>query len=385
VPQTEPVAAITSPDNRVPPDVDAALTALLDRTVARRGIHHVTVGISAGDGRERWSGAAGPADAAGTPLSPDTPFFVASVTKRFIATLVLQASERGELDLEGPIVDHLPGDVTAGLHVHRGVDHTAEITVRHLLSHTSGLPDHFDKPRSGGPSLYRQLTAGQDVAWTFDDVVRMAREDHRPHFPPQDLTADRQRARYSDTGFQLLIATVERAAGQPFGTLLHTRIVEPLGLTSTWLPGRTEPAGTTSPPATLFVRDRPLEVPDMIVSSNDLISTTDDLLRFHRALVAGELFEQPGTAAVLTERANLLRNMPPNRYGLGTWIFRVNRLIGPRRRPVTLVGHAGATGSWLFHCPELDVHLAGTLDQATLLGRSGPFRLMARLLRAWDR
>jgi D-alanyl-D-alanine carboxypeptidase len=39
----------------------------------------------------------------------------------------------------------------------------------------------------------------------------------------------------------------------------------------------------------------------------------------------------------------------------------------------------------LFHCPELDVHLAGTLDQATLLGRSGPFRLMARVLRAWHR
>jgi hypothetical protein len=41
----------------------------------------------------------------------------------------------------------------------------------------------------------------------------------------------------------------------------------------------------------------------------------------------------PTTAAVCTERANLLRNMPPNRYGLGTWIFRVNRLIGPGRRP----------------------------------------------------
>jgi D-alanyl-D-alanine carboxypeptidase len=61
----------------------------------------------------------------------------------------------------------------------------------------------------------------------------------------------------------------------------------------------------------------------------------------------------------------------------------------PAHRPgaatVTLIGHAGATGSWLFHCPELDVHLPGTLDQATLLGRSGPFRLMARMLRVWGR
>jgi D-alanyl-D-alanine carboxypeptidase len=381
--QAEPAAAITSPDNRVPPRVDARLTALLGRTVARRGIQHVTLAATSGDGSQRWSGAAGPADASGTPLRPETPFFIASVTKRFITTLVLQASERGELSLDDPIVAHLPHDVTQGLHVRDGVDRTAEITVRHLLSHTSGLPDHFDRPRSGGPSLYRQLTAGQDVAWTFEDVVRMAREDHRPHFPPQDLAAERQRARYSDTGFQLLIAIVERAAGRPFGTLLHERILGPKDLTSTWLPGRSEPALPTPPPASLFVRHRPLEVPEMIVSSNDLISTTGDLLRFHRALVDGELFERPTTAAVLTERANLLRNMLPNRYGIGTWIFRVNRLIGPGRRPVTLVGHAGATGSWLFHCPELDVHLAGTLDQATLLGRSGPFRLMARVLRAW--
>jgi D-alanyl-D-alanine carboxypeptidase len=381
--QTEP-AAIASPDNRVPTHVDAALTTLLDRTVSRQGVQHVTVGVSSGDGSKRWRGAAGPADATGAPLHPETPFFVASVTKRFITTLVLQASERGELGLDDPMVAHLPGDLTAGLHVLDGVDRTAQITIRHLLSHTSGLPDHFDKPRTGGPSLYRKLTAGQDVAWTFEDVVRMAREDHRPHFPPQDLAADRQRARYSDTGFQLLIAIVERAAGEPFGTLLHERIVGPLDLTSTWLPGRSAPAVPTSPPATLFVRDRPLEVPDMIVSSNDLISTSGDLLRFHRALIAGELFEQPAITAVLTERANLLRNMPPNRYGLGTWIFKVNRLIGPGRRPVTLVGHAGVTGSWLFHCPELDVHLAGTIDQATLLGRSGPFRLMARILRAWD-
>jgi D-alanyl-D-alanine carboxypeptidase len=83
----------------------------------------------------------------------------------------------------------------------------------------------------------------------------------------------------------------------------------------------------------------------------------------------------------LTERVNLLRNAFPLRYGLGTMIFRVGRLNAPGRRPVTLVGHSGSTGTWLFHCPELDVRLAGTVDQAT--GRTIPFRLMVRMLRAW--
>jgi CubicO group peptidase (beta-lactamase class C family) len=216
-------------------------------------------------------------------------------------------------------------------------------------------------------------------------MVRMVRDEHAPHFPPQDLAAHRQRARYSDTGFQLLIAIVERAAGEPFAALLAERILEPLGLANTWLPGRSHPAVPTAPPAPICVKDRPVELPMMLESSNDLVSTTGDLLRFQQALVDGELFKEPGTTALFTERANLLRNMIPNRYGLGTWIFPVNRLIAPGHRRATLVGHAGATGTWLFHCPELDLHLTGSIDQATFLARSAPFRIMARVLRIWSR
>jgi D-alanyl-D-alanine carboxypeptidase len=381
--QIDPAATITSPDNQVDAAVDGRLTALLDRTVARRSIRHAMFAVASGDGTRRWAGAAGPADADGTPLTPDTPFFIASVTKRFIATLVLQAHERGEFGLDDAIVDHLPATVTDRLHVRKGVDHTPEITIRHLLSHTSGLPDYFDKPKTGGPSLYRQLAAGHDRSWSFDDMVRMVREEHVAHFPPQDLDTDRQRARYSDTGFQLLIRIVEVATGRPFATLLSEQILDPLRLDHTWLPGRSHPAVPTVAPAALYAKERPLELPEMLESSNDLFSTTGDLLAFQQALIAGELFERPATTALLTERSNLLRNMIPNRYGLGTWIFRVSRLIGPGRRPVTLVGHAGATGTWLFHCPELDLHLAGTIDQTTFSARSAPFRLMARILRAW--
>jgi D-alanyl-D-alanine carboxypeptidase len=379
----EPRATTPDPDNQVDADIDSRLTALLDRTVARRVIHHAMFDVAAGDGTQRWSGAAGTADANGTPLRPDTPFFVASITKRFIATLVLQASERGELSLDDPIVDHLPAEVTDGLHVLKGVDHTPAITIRHLLSHTSGLPDYFDKPKGGGPSLFRELAAGHDVAWTFDDMIHMARDEHTPHFPPQDLAAPRQRARYSDTGFQLLISIVERATGQPFAAVLSDRILTPLSLDHTWLPGRSEPAAPTVAPAPVCAKDRPLELPRMLESCNDLFSTTGDLLTFQRALIAGELFANPATTALFTERSNLLRNMIPNRYGLGTWIFRVNRLAGPGHRPVTLVGHAGVTGTWLYHCPELDLHLAGTIDQSTFLARRAPFQLMARILRTW--
>jgi D-alanyl-D-alanine carboxypeptidase len=354
------------------------LQAVVDRLLSKRRIAHAVVGLERGDG-ERWIVAGGVARP-GEPMGADTPFFAASVTKRFIATLVLQACERGELALDDPIVTHLPAELTDGLHVLKGVDHTPAITVHHLLTHTSGLPDYWDKPRAG-PSLYQQLVAGEDLSWSRADVVRMVREDLRPHFPPQDLSAPRQRARYSDTGFQLLIAILEAATGRSFAALLHDRIFDPVGMVHSWLPGRSQPVAGTGEPALLHHGRRPLDLPQLIASSNDLASTAGDLLRFQRALTRGELFAQPTTVRRFTERANLLRNMPPNRYGVGTWIFRVNRLIAPARQPTTLVGHAGATGTWLFAAPEHDVHLVGSVDQAK--GARMPFRIMAQMLRAW--
>ena len=370
----------TVSDAHVPDVVDARLTAVLEQLVARRGLHHANLAIMRGDGDRRWSAASGPSSTDDAPIHPSTPFFVASVTKRFIITLVLQAHERGELDLDDAITAYLPAAVTDGLHVRRGVDHTPAITIRHLASHTSGLPDYFDKPLTG-PSLYDRLVDGDDLVWDFDEVVRMAREQHRPHFVPQDLSTDRQIARYSDTGFQLLIRILETVTGRGFGDQLQERIVGPLGLEHTWLPGRTRPAAPTPSPSPLHARDRRLELPGMIASSNDLMSTTADLLSFQRSLLAGELFDDPATVQLLTERRNRLRRIVTISYGLGTMYFRVNALAAPGRRPVDLIGHSGSTGTWLFHCPELDLHLAGTVDQAK--GHALPFRIMVRLLRAW--
>ncbi|GAA0924481.1 serine hydrolase domain-containing protein [Nonomuraea longicatena] len=378
---TSPFATTHAHDNDVPADVDARLTSLLENLVAQRGIHHANLAVTGGDGRRRWSAASGPAD--GRPLRPDTPFFVASVTKRFIITLVLQAHERGELDLAAPIDGYLPAETITGLHVLGGIDRTSAITVRHLASHTSGLPDQFEK-RGDGPSLYERLAAGQDVAWTFEDTIRITREHQRPHFEPQDLTAARQKARYSDTGFQLLIRIMETVTGRSFAALLTERILGPLGLTHTWLPGTApagSPIGSLAAPSPLYARRRRVELSSMIESCNDLFSTTGDLLAFQRALLGGALFGDARTPDLLTERRNRLRNIPVLRYGLGTMVFKVGRLVSRGRRPVTLVGHSGATGTWLFHCPELDLHLAGTVDQTK--GQAVPFRLMARCLAGW--
>lgn len=371
---TQPITR-RAPENTVPDQLDARLTAVIERHVERGRSHHVLIGLTDSSGKHRWSAAC-----ARTPLDPAAPFFIASVTKRFIIALVLQAHERGELDLDGHIGRYLPAGDPRGLHVWRGIDRTQEITVRHLASHTSGLPDHFEKRRGRG-SLDRALRRGEDSAWTFDDVLHTTRRLQRPHFAPQDLRAVRQKARYSDTGFQMLIRILETATGRSFSELVTMRIVEPLGLTRTHVPRRVAHGRSESHPTQLYSGREPVAVPGMLESSNDLISTTNDLLTFQQALSTGSVFQEQETSALLTERSNRLRNIPMLTYGLGTMTFRVGRLMSGGAPARTLVGHSGATGSWLFSCAEVDLHLAGTVDQ--IGSKAAPFALMAKCLAAW--
>jgi D-alanyl-D-alanine carboxypeptidase len=361
-------------------DAGPRLQALLDGLVSRKRIGHAVLGVASGDGSMRWLGAAGEARP-GVPMRPETPWFIASVTKLFIAVSVLQLHESGDVDLDASIVRYLPPETVAGLHRTNGTDATESITVRHLLSHTSGLRDYLESRPKGGRSLYTRLARGEDMAWGFDEVVRITRDELQPYFPPQDLTAERQKARYSDTNYQLLIAIVEAVTGQRFHEVLQKRIFSPLGMRHTYLPGRSEHAEPAEPPPALYAKGGPLDVPRAMGSFNDLVGTSDDMLRFGQALVRGEVFDDPATFALMTERWN--RVFSTIRYGLGMMRFRIPALFGPGRRGVTLLGHSGATGSWLFHCPEMDLFVTGTVDE--IRARALPFRFVPRVLRALAR
>jgi D-alanyl-D-alanine carboxypeptidase len=355
------------------------LQQAVDRLERRSRVPHVVLGVATGDGSFRWVGAAGPAGPDGTLMRPDTTWFVASVTKLYIATTVLQLCERGEVGLDAPMTAFLATGSVDGIHRLGGVDHTPAITIRHLLGHTSGLPDYLeDRPR-GGRSWYRQLAAGHDRSWDFDEMVHHVRDQLEPHFPPRDLGASRVRARYSDTNFQLLIAVIESVTGQAVDAVFEERLFGPLGMRHTWLPGRPPPSGATGlEPATLWSKGRPLELPRAFTCFNDLVSTADDQLRFMVALSRGAVFDDPATYRLFGERWN--RIFYPMRYGLGMMRYPIGRPFAPGRRPATFVGHSGASGSGLFHCPELDVVITGTVDE--LGSRALPFRFFPRVLRA---
>lgn len=359
---------------------------LLRGLAARRRVRHAVVGVASADGSWSWSGASGEATPSGVALRTDMAWFLASVTKLYIATVVLRLYERGLVDLDAPISVYLPGELSAGLHVLHGVDHSGQITPVHLLGHLSGLPDSLDERPPGGRSLVERFVEDGDCAWSLEEAIVLARDKLTPHFPPSPPDAAKPRIRYSDTNFQLLMVIAQRVSGRSMQGLYRDLLFEPLGLSHTWLPGD-QPGKPVDGPATVWFGDRPLvDRPLAMQSIGDLYSTIDDVLRFGCALFSGETFDDPATLGLMQGRfnrfgfprglASLRAPSWPIEYGLGMMRFGVSRALNLGRRVPGLVGHTGSTGSWLWHSPELGLVLAGTVDQAT--AATVPFRSVPR-------
>jgi D-alanyl-D-alanine carboxypeptidase len=365
-------------------DLQPLVTALLKK----RGVHHAILAVMSGNGTMVWSAAAGEADTSGRPMTLDTPYFVASVTKLFIAAVALRFAETGRIELDQPFTTRLRHGLADGLHVLNGVDRTDKITVRHLLNHTSGLPDYIeDKPKKGKRFFDRLLAEGdRDVG--IEEVCSIVRHDLTPHFAPRPLTPDRRaRARYSDTNFRLLIAIIEAVSGRRWRDVLATELLEPLGLRRTWAAGG-KPLDVAPVPAALWHGRATLDRPRLLASFGDLYSTVTDQLTFMRALVTGEAFRYAKTSALMRQDWHPFGFDPstprlpgwPIEYGLGTMRFALPRWLTPFSPVPAVVGHTGSTGCWLFYCPELDVYICGDVSQVT--AGAVPFRAVPRVLKA---
>lgn len=261
------------------------------------------------------------------PVSADGHFRIASCTKPFIATVVLQLAADGRLALEETVEDHLPGLVCGN-----GNDGRL-VTIRHLLQNTSGLPD--DQP---GYESAADYYAHRYDAYTGEDLVARA-VNQPPEFRPG------QGWGYSNTGFVLAELIIERVAGRSWAEELSRRILRPLGLANTRWAGseRTLP----EPHARAYERfdagESLVDVTDQVEAFPGLISTTADLGRFLRALMSGELLA-PDQLAQMQQTVDVSADIevlwPGGRYGLGL-------LSRPLPGAGTYWGHDGGEGGYI--------------------------------------
>ncbi|MFD7450507.1 serine hydrolase domain-containing protein [Kitasatospora sp. NPDC059827] len=301
----------------------AALTAL--------GVTGVQARLVTADGRT-VTATSGVADVTtGQPVSPDGHFRIASATKAFVATVVLQLVGEHRLSLDDPVERWLPGVVSGN-----GNDGGA-ITVRDLLQHTSGLHDDYPD-YSSADDFRRHRYDGSTPEQSVDRALR-----HPPDFRPGTDW------RYSNTGYVLLGMIIERATGQAWYQEVRDRIVRPLGLAHTFRPG-TSPT-LPRPHARTYQSFRPGEPPVDVTEQvglgingeAGLVSTTADLDRFLRALLGGRLLP-PAQLARMQQTVPVGEEfqalMPGARDGLGLF-----------SRPLTCGGvywgHEGGDAGWI--------------------------------------
>lgn len=350
---------------------------ILASQIGRGHVYSIVVGMQSRDGRLDLVGAAGKADAAGAQeMTPDTPYFLASVTKMYTAATVVKLAEQGRLDLDAPLSAYLPASLLDGLHVYRGRDYSGQIQVYQLVNQTSGLADYETDRPEGGQSVLERLKAGQDLYLTLEQTLDLTRR-LPPKFEPG--AGGGTRAHYSNTNYRLLGAIIEAVTGQSVAQNFETLIFAPLGLRHTYVfdaaAAQSRPA-----PAALYLKNRPLNVPQYLssgVADGGLVSTVRESLAFLRAFFEGRLFDARQLDR-MTRRWN--RIFFPLEYGGGLMRFKLPRLFSPFRPLPAFIGHSGSSGSFAYYCPDKALYLAGTINQIAAPGR--PFRLVARLATA---
>jgi D-alanyl-D-alanine carboxypeptidase len=332
----------------LPADLSAQLQTILDNAVkSPKTLFPGTALYVSRPGLGTWSGAAGEANVApATPMKAGNTFRAGSIMKPFISVVVLQLAEEKKLALDDPLTAVLPARVTAR------VAHAGQITVRMLLNHTSGIPEYTD------PTFEAKVLADPQRQWKVDELLALAAAKPRPFAPGEGWS-------YSNANYNLLGLVIEEATHHSWRTAVRERIIDRLGLGHTSLP---EPGhgsvGSDMAHGYQLVNGKLRDISDVDPSmagsagGDALVTTTEDLSHFLRALLAGELFDQAKTLDAMLTFHKARNDSGIVGYGLG-----LERYVLPGG--AELIGHVGSTAGYfavMGHVPskDLDVSLVMT-------------------------
>lgn len=213
----------------------------------------------------------------GQPVSPDAKYEIGSQTKMMTATVAIQLASEGAFSLDDRLADVI--DVTPL----EGIANIQDVTLRQLMTHSSGIADVLNDFVSdpGVPTLWLRLVETPPRPVGIDDALQFLIDQNAPaEFAPGE------RNEYSNTGFLLLQLAIEQATGNALAEEFQTRIFEPLGMTSSSLPGFERPDGIVN--SYVSLQDGLLDVthvPLAMGGEGGVVSTTQDMIKFMKALV----------------------------------------------------------------------------------------------------
>jgi D-alanyl-D-alanine carboxypeptidase len=298
------------------------LAAILERTTGKDRVAGLQAAVRLADG-QTWLGSAGSAQLEPQrPVTDDTVFSIASITKTFIAALILELAQEGKLELDVPF-----GRYWAD------APRKDTVTIRQLLSHTSGIYNYFEHPR------YAQISrawlrpvsapglASREHAWTYDEIMDLVKTGY---------CRAGECYHYSNTNYVILGRIAEAVGGAPLNEQLRRRFFKPLGLADTvYQPAELPPPdaahgywdyGTGYSDHTRDSRLRPFEAALTVADAAGAIaSTARDLSTWASKLYGGSVLASESLAQMTTM-------LEPGLYGLGAdvAVFAGHRAYGHR-------------------------------------------------------
>ncbi len=283
-------------------------------------------------------------------------FRIASVTKTMTAAVIVALAYEGRCDLSRAAIDYLDDEsaaILATLHRYGGRSYGEKITVRQLLEHSSGL---FDYAMS--PGFAEALTRDPGRRWRPQELLSGASEWGEPHFEP----GGGYRYAYSDTNYVLLGLIIEALDGCRLDESYRSRILDPLGMTSTYLEGYEAHRGG----ALLHAYQGSHDVMTIHGSADwaggGLVSCAEDLARFGRGLFGGVVVDPSGLEAMQFYE---FRVLDPSRHSPGFVGYGLG-LEARRYRQRLFRGHRGHWGV-IFHVDPIDgLVISGTINQAAV-------------------
>jgi CubicO group peptidase (beta-lactamase class C family) len=293
------------------------------------------------------------------PITTDTSFYLASISKQFTAIAIMLLAEDGRLSYE----DRLPGFFP------QIPSWAAEISVRHLLHHTSGLPGYvqFFSSSAGIPEWTREINGVTNEA-----VLERAMELAGAEFPVGTQYA------YSGMGYVLLAMIVAIVSGQSFADFLKARIFDPLGMKRTVAYDQSRPTRHKLAHGYLQAKDQfeRWDYPMLTVGDGGLFSTLDDLLIWDQALNTERLVPKAALEQAFT--SGTTNDGTPVDYGFG-WYTNVSSILTAAEREQLLalgadlryVAHGGGCVAYFNYVIRL-LDTQRTILVLTNCGRIAP-------------
>ncbi|MDM5296366.1 serine hydrolase domain-containing protein [Peribacillus simplex] len=271
------------------------------------------------EGGKTWGYAAGVANlSTKKPMKTDFRFRIGSVTKTFTATVVLQLAGENRLNLDDSIEKWLPGVIQGNGY------NGKQITIRQIMNHTSGIAEYLRSKDADFMDTKKSYTA--------DELVKMG-ISLPPDFAPGKGWS------YSNTGYVLLGILIEKVTGNSYAEEIENRIIEPLKLSNTFLPGNSSvipgtkhARGYVQPDEASELKDVTYYNPSAASSAGDMISTADDLNKFFSFLLDGKLLKKKQLKQMLT-------TVPTGREGIDGYGLGIYETKLPNG--VSIWGHTG--------------------------------------------